>query len=151
MNLDELEQGLIQAARRDLGPSLADRERHQLMLSAQLREAGPDEPALSPASTGPGGARSQGLGSSGIAPTAASVSRGLRVKLLGAGLVLGVVLGGWAGFGLGRSLPAPSGVELPPEPELDLRTRPRAPAAAPAPSPVIGVDEALIAERPASP
>ena len=93
MNLDELEQGLIQAARRDLGPSLADRERHQLMLSAQLGQAA-DEPA-SPLTNADAGAHQWRALGSGVAPAGASVSRGLRVKLLGAGLVVGAVIGGW--------------------------------------------------------
>jgi hypothetical protein len=149
MNLDDLEQHLIQAARRDLGPALADRERHQLMLSAQLREAGAGDPAGSPASADPGARQSRALAPSGVAPAGASVSRGLRVKLLGAGMVVGAVIGGWVGFGLGRSLPAPT-VELSRPPELLASASSRAPAAAPVQRPPSAADEALPARPPAS-
>lgn len=151
MNLDDLEQGLLQAARRDLGPSLADRERHQLRLSAQLREAAADEPARSPSITDSGARSPLALGSSGVAPAGSSVSRALRVKLLGAGMVVGAVIGGWVGFGLGRSLPAPTVVELPRAPEPDTPPSARESSAAPAQRQTTATDEAPAAELPAGP
>lgn len=154
MNLDDLEQGLLQGARRDLGPSLADRERHQLMLSAQLSDAAADAPASSPTRLEPPTPRSQAVGASGVVPAGAAgavVSRALRVKLLGAGMVLGAAIGGWLGFGLGRSLPAPVVVELPRAPELGAPATARAPSAAPAERQTFAADEALAARLAASP
>lgn len=149
MNLDDLEQGLLQAARRDLGPSLADRERHQLMLSAQLRGATAGEPARSAASADSGTRPPLARGSSGVAPAGASVSRALRFKLLGAGMVVGAVIGGWVGFGLGRSVPAPTVVAPARAPEPDTSPSARAPAAAPAQRQTTATDEAPTTELPA--
>jgi hypothetical protein len=98
MSLDDLEQRLIRAAQRDLAPSPADRERNQTALLGRLDGAGPW-----------GGAAVSGLGlHGGNVGSAGAVGRALaslresRLSMLGVGLVVGAVVGGWLGFGLGR-------------------------------------------------
>ena len=102
MNLDDLERELLRGARRELAPSNADRERHEAQLLARLG--------------GGSGGGAGGLGLAGGAPLgsaggAGSISRGAglfaslresRFTMLGVGLVVGAMVGGWFGFGLGR-------------------------------------------------
>jgi hypothetical protein len=106
MNLDELERSLIQAARQGLGPSAADRERHQAELLERLD--GPSEGAGERSMLGGPAANAppQPLGPSGSSWRAPTSSHWVRAKLLGAGLVVGVVIGGLVGFGLGRGTAA---------------------------------------------
>lgn len=98
MSLDELERAFIRAAQQELGPSAADRERHQAALLERLAVGGPR-----------GGAAAGGVlheARAGFAGATGRVRVGLhesRLSMLGVGLVVGAVVGGWLGFGLGRS------------------------------------------------
>jgi len=111
MNLDELEQSLIQAARQGLGPSSSDRERHQAELLERLD--GPSQGAGERSMLGGSSANAppQPFGSSGISWRAPTSSHWVRAKLIGAGLVVGVVIGGLVGFGLGRGTAAHRALE----------------------------------------
>ncbi len=103
MSLDELERAFIRAAQQELAPSPADRERHQAALLERLGGAGPSGGAAG--GVGLEGARLGLAGaarSAGAARTLASL-RESRLSMLGVGLVVGAVVGGWLGFGLGRS------------------------------------------------
>jgi hypothetical protein len=106
VNLDDLERELLRGARRELAPSNADRERHEAQLLARLGGG---------SGTGSGGGAS-GLGLAGAAPLGGpggvgSLSRGAgllaslkesRFTMLGVGLIVGAMVGGWFGFGMGR-------------------------------------------------
>ena len=97
---DEIDRRFIRAAQRELAPSAADRGRNEARL---LERLGPASPWGGPAGSGLGlsrrGARSFGSG----AIAALGAARGSRLGMLGVGLVVGAVVGGWFGFGLGRS------------------------------------------------
>lgn len=104
MNLDELERDMIRAAQRELAPSSADRERHQASLLARLGGGGLSGGGLSGSSTGSALAAIGRLpGSGGALSRMVSSLRGSRFGMLGAGLIVGAMVGGWVGFGLGSS------------------------------------------------
>jgi hypothetical protein len=104
VNLDELERDMIRAAQRELAPSSADRERHQATLLARLGGGGLSGGGLSGAGTGSAlGAIGRSPASGGALSRAVSSLRGSRFGMLGAGLVVGAIVGGWVGFGLGSS------------------------------------------------
>jgi hypothetical protein len=92
MSLEELERQMIREAQRELAPAAAVRERHELALLARLAR---DVPA--------GGAAS-GLRALGRpAPAAPWLGfSGLPGRMLGVGLALGVLMGGWVGYSLGQ-------------------------------------------------
>ena len=96
----DIERRFSRAAQRELAPSAADRGRNEARL---LERLGPASPWGGPAGSGRGlsrrGARSFGSG----AIAALGAARGSRLGMLGVGLVVGAVVGGWFGFGLGRS------------------------------------------------
>lgn len=106
MNVDELERRFVRAAQRELTPSAADRERNQAALFERLAapswSATPGAALEGPLPSPPGSGhvvRSMGAGAlAGIV----GALRGSRFGMLGVGLVVGAMVGGWFGFGLGR-------------------------------------------------
>jgi hypothetical protein len=107
VNVGELERDLIRAAQSELGPSAADRERNQAELFQRLG-AGAWAPGAPLGGAGSDGAVLRaGLGragpSRGILSRAALAVRSSRLAMLGLGLIVGAVVGGWIGFGLGQS------------------------------------------------
>jgi hypothetical protein len=152
VNVDELERRFIRAAQHELAPSAADRERNQAALLDRL--------AAEPWSGGSGAVthRTALDAPSHFARSAASgalagvvgAMRGSRLGMLGVGLVVGAMVGGWFGFGLGRSGWSPSAWNTPPARVSDAVAAPHAaplggagqqPSAPPEASPV-AVEEA---------
>lgn len=92
MTLEELERQVIHQAQRELAPSPAIRERHELALLARIPH---DVPLGSDVSglraVGRAAASSPWFGFSG-----------LPGRMLGVGLAVGVLLGGWVGYSLGQ-------------------------------------------------
>jgi hypothetical protein len=154
MNVDELERRFIRAAQHELGPSAADRERNQAALLERI--------ASEPWSGAPGAAQKTTLGapshfarssSSGALAGVVAAARGSRLGMLGVGLVVGAMVGGWFGFGLGRndmngSGWKGSGWNAPSAPVVDAIA---APHAAPSAPPEASVDEASTALEQAQP
>jgi hypothetical protein len=140
VNVDELERRFIRAAQHELGPSAADRERNQAALLDRL--------AAEPWSGSAGAVthRTALDAPSHFARSAASGAlagvigavRGSRLGMLGVGLIVGAMVGGWFGFGLGRSSSTTDGRNTPPAPVADAVA---APPAAPEQSPAAS-DEA---------
>jgi hypothetical protein len=153
MNVDELERRFIRAAQHELGPSAADRERNQAALFERI--------ASEPWSDAPGAA-TRGIGldtpshfarsaASGALGGVVAAVRGSRFGMLGVGLVVGAMVGGWFGFGLGRSGWTGSDRNTPPAPVVDaVAAPPAAPSAPPEASPA-PVDEAPTALEQAPP
>jgi hypothetical protein len=144
VNLDELERRFIRAAQHELGPSAADRERNQAALLDRL--------AAEPWSGAPGAVTHRTalhapshFARSAVSGALAGVMgavRGSRLGMLGVGLVVGAMVGGWFGFGLGRDGWNPSGSNTPVAPVADAVAAPDAP-----PFPV---EEAPLQEAPAA-
>lgn len=128
MSLDELERRFVRAAQHELGPSAADRERNQAALLERLA-AEPWGGAGGAALDAPGHiARSAASGA--VAGVWGAV-RGSRIGMLGVGLVVGAVVGGWCGFGLGRSGWSASGEVTSPARVADAVAAPSGAASAP--------------------
>jgi len=108
VNVDDLERELLRDARQELAPSNADRERHEAQLLARLGGgSGGGASGLGLAGAGSLG----GAGPLGGAGGVGSLSRGAgllaslkesRFTMLGVGLIVGAMVGGWFGFGVGR-------------------------------------------------
>jgi hypothetical protein len=150
VNLDELERRFIRAAQHELGPSAADRERNQAALLDRLA-AEPWNGATG-AATRRAATPGTGLGaSSHFARSAASGAlagivgavRGSRLGMLGVGLIVGAMVGGWFGFGLGRD--SLNSSDTPPARVVDAVAAPRA-----APSPPPEASPAAAEEAPAA-
>ena len=92
MSWEELERQVIQRAQRELAPSPAIRERHERALLARI--AG-DAPLVSDVS----GLRAVGRPATSTPWFGFS---GLPGRMLGVGLVVGVLVGGWVGYSLGQ-------------------------------------------------
>lgn len=138
MNLDELERRFIRAAQHELGPSAADRERNQAALLDRLA-AEPWNGATG-AATRRAATQGTGLGApSHFARSAASGAlagivgavRGSRLGMLGVGLIVGAMVGGWFGFGLGRNSLNDGDGNTPPARVVDAVAAPRAAPSAP--------------------
>jgi hypothetical protein len=102
MNLGDLERNLIQAARGELGPSAADRERNESELFERLGGS-VGAPLGGGSSVGASGALPRAALSRAALSRAALSLQGSRVAMLGLGLIVGAAVGGWLGFGLGQS------------------------------------------------
>jgi hypothetical protein len=144
VNVDELERRFIRAAQHELGPSAADRERNQAALFERL--------AAAPWSGAPGAAThrmgldtpshfARSAASGALAGVVAAV-RGSRLGMLGVGLVVGAMVGGWFGFGLGRSGWNGSAWKAPSAPVVDAVAAPQAASSAPPESSPATVEEA---------
>lgn len=108
MNLEELERRMIREAQRELAPAPATRQRHEQALLEQL-------------------ARGMPLGGQGSGPAAALGERspvaaapwlgfsGLPGRMLGVGLAVGVLVGGWLGYSFGRGGSGAAREATPPE------------------------------------
>jgi hypothetical protein len=128
VNLDELERRFIRAAQHELGPSAADRERHQVALLDRLAaEPGSGSP---PAGLNAPSHFARAAGSGALAGVVGAV-RGSRLGMLGVGLLVGAMVGGWFGFGLGRDSQKSSGWNAPPASVSDAVAVPRAAPSAP--------------------
>jgi hypothetical protein len=132
VNLDELERDMIRAAQRELAPSSADRERHQATLLARLGGGGLSGGGLAGGSFSSGsfssgsagsalGAVGRLPGSGGTLSRAVSSLRSSRFGMLGVGLIVGAMVGGWVGFGLGSR-----GSAVLAQPDPRVRAVPRA-------------------------
>lgn len=152
MNVDELERRFIRAAQHELGPSAADRERNQAALLERI--------ASEPWSGAPGAAQQTTLGapshfarsaSSGALASVVAAARGSRLGMLGVGLVVGAMVGGWFGFGLGRNDLKGSGWNAPSAPVVDAIAAPHAAPSAPPEASPASVDEASTALEQAQP
>jgi hypothetical protein len=144
VNVDELERRFIRAAQHELGPSAADRERNQAALFERL--------AAEPWSGAPGAAThrmgldtpshfARSAASGALAGVVAAV-RGSRLGMLGVGLVVGAMVGGWFGFGLGRSGWDGSAWKTPSAAVVDAVAAPQAASSAPPESSPATVEEA---------
>jgi hypothetical protein len=94
VNLEELERDVLRGARRELTPAASDRERHAELL-VRLGTAHAREPLALGARTGSASAGRWGRASR-------LQLRGSHFGMLGVGLLVGAMVGGWLGFGLGQ-------------------------------------------------
>jgi hypothetical protein len=157
VSLDELERRFIRAAQHELGPSASDRERNQAALLDRLA-ADPWNGATGAATHGTGlGAPSHFARSAASGALAGIVGavRGSRLGMLGVGLIVGAMVGGWFGFGLGRNSSSSnslnsSGWNTPPAPVVDAVAAARAAPSAPPEASPAAAEEAPAA-TPAAP
>jgi len=92
VSLEELERQMIRAAQRELAPSPGVRDRTELALLARLaHDARPGSDGSGLRAIGRPAAGAPWLGFSG-----------LPGRMLGVGLALGVLVGGWVGYSLGQ-------------------------------------------------
>jgi hypothetical protein len=137
MNMDELERRFVRAARHEMSPSGADVERNQAAVLERLAE--PWGAAFASALGMPShSARSSAPG------VLVGAVHGSRLAMLAVGLVVGAVVGGWFGFGLGRS-------ERYPHPPAAVTDALVVPPEAPSTPPAEGVAPTSVPEAPSAP
>lgn len=139
MSLDELERRVVQRAQRELAPSAAIRERHELALLTRLARDVPSGSGLA-------GLRAVGRPA---ASTPWLGFSGLPGRMLGVGLAVGVVVGGWVGYSLGQRGADAAALSAATDASAPAGAAPEAPPAAPALALAASSDEPQPSEPPA--